>query len=77
MAEKPTPTREPLPPGQLPNIWDTNPPPMHPATVVGDGVVYIDEAKLHPPARHAPAAAEKAPERHAPPASNKRPATEA
>jgi hypothetical protein len=41
--------REPLPPGQLPNITDTDPPPLHPATVVGDGVVYVDQAKLHPP----------------------------
>lgn len=40
------PEREPLPPGQLPNIFDTDPPPMHPATVVGDGVVYVDEEKL-------------------------------
>jgi hypothetical protein len=45
--------REPLPPGQLPNITDTNPPPLHPTTVVGDGVVYVDKAKATP----APAAA--------------------
>lgn len=39
------PEREPLPPGQLPNIFDTDPPPMHPATEVGDGYVRIDTSK--------------------------------
>jgi hypothetical protein len=42
--------REPLPPGVLPNITDTDPPPLHPTTVVGDGVVYVDESKAKPPA---------------------------
>jgi hypothetical protein len=42
------PDREPLPPGILPNITDTNPPPLHPTTVVGDGVVYVDQAKATP-----------------------------
>jgi hypothetical protein len=42
------PEREPLPPGELPNITDTNPPPLQPTTVVGDGVVYIDKAKAAP-----------------------------
>jgi hypothetical protein len=40
--------RETLPPGELPDIHDTDPPPLHPATVIGDGVVYVDEEKLHP-----------------------------
>jgi hypothetical protein len=47
--------REPLPPGVLQNITDTDPPPLHPATVVGDGVVYVDKAKLNQP-KAAPAA---------------------
>src|SRR6516164_1901299 len=29
--------REPLPPGVLPNIFDTDPPPLNPATVIGNG----------------------------------------
>lgn len=40
--------REPLPPGVLPGITDTDPPPLNPATVIGDGVVYVDETKLTP-----------------------------
>lgn len=36
----------PLKPGELPSITDTDPPPLHPATVVGDGYVSIDATKL-------------------------------
>lgn len=46
--------REPLPPGVLPHITDTDPPPLHPATIVRDGYTGIDEGKLHPAKRHAP-----------------------
>ena len=63
--------RETLPPGVLPNITDTDPPPLHPATVVDDGRVWIDETKLHPPAmttRHPQQEArgghQEAPQRH-------------
>jgi len=40
------PDKPPLPPGILPNIFDTDPPPLHPATEVGDGYVRVDETKL-------------------------------
>jgi hypothetical protein len=36
----------PLAPGELPHITDTEPPAMHPATIIGDGFVHIDAAKL-------------------------------
>lgn len=36
----------PLKPGELPSITDTDPPPLHPATEVGDGYVRVDEEKL-------------------------------
>lgn len=36
----------PLAPGELPNITDTDPPALHPATVIRDGFVGIDEKKL-------------------------------
>lgn len=45
------PDREPLPPGQLPNITDTDPPPLNPATEVGDGFVRVNPEKL-PKAEH-------------------------
>jgi len=34
-----------LPPGQLPNIFDTDPPEMDPATIIDlvNGRVYVDE----------------------------------
>lgn len=38
--------RETLKPGELPNIFDTDPPPMHEATLISEGYVGIDEAKL-------------------------------
>ena len=38
MSDKP-----PLPPGILPNIFDTDPPPLNPATIIGDGFVAIDQ----------------------------------
>lgn len=41
MAEK----RPTLPPGVLPNIFDTNPPEMHPATVIREAYVGVDESK--------------------------------
>jgi hypothetical protein len=59
MSDKP-----PLPPGVLPNITDTDPPPLNPATVVGDGVVSIDEAKSPHKAEQPPH--EAAPEHHEP-----------
>jgi len=42
-------TRPTLPPGQLPNIFDTDPPPLHPATEIGDGYVRVDPSKLEKP----------------------------
>jgi len=51
--------KETLPPGELPHITDTDPPPIHPSTVVGDGVVYIKEEE--------PAAPETPPESTPPP----------
>jgi hypothetical protein len=51
MSDKP-----PLPPGELPHITDTDPPPLNPATIVEDGVVRIDESKL-PPEEEPPEAA--------------------
>lgn len=35
----------PLKPGELPNITDTDPPPMHEATVVHEAYVGVDESK--------------------------------
>src|SRR5262245_52955957 len=59
MTSPPTPRGDPmpektLPPGVLPYITDTDPPPLHPATVVDteNGVVYVDERKLHLPKHH-------------------------
>ena len=44
--------REPLPPGVLPGITDTDPPPLNPATIVENGRVWVDESKLHPHTSH-------------------------
>lgn len=55
MSDKP-----PLPPGQLPNITDTDPPPLHPATEVGDGYVRVNEEKLAEVQKLAAAAAQHA-----------------
>ena len=38
--------RPPLPPGILPNIFDTDPPPTNPATIVADGITYVDQSLL-------------------------------
>ena len=64
MSDKP-----PLPPGILPNIFDTDPPPMHPATEVGDGYVRVNEEKLaeqskKPATRDDPEAHPNHPEHH-------------
>lgn len=40
------PPREPLPPGVLPGITDTDPPPLNPATIIENGRVWVDESKL-------------------------------
>lgn len=61
MAEE---TRPTLPPGVLPNIFDTDPPPLHPATEVGNGYVRVNQEKLaethKPTASAAPAASHPA-----------------
>lgn len=60
MAEE---TRPTLPPGVLPNITDTDPPPLHPTTEVGNGYVRINKemAEPHKPvASAAPAASHPA-----------------
>jgi len=44
--------REPLPPGVLPGITDTDPPPLNPATIIENGRVWVDESKLHPQPHH-------------------------
>jgi hypothetical protein len=43
------PEREPLPPGVLPTLTDTDPPPLHPSTIVRDGYVGVDHNWQPPP----------------------------
>jgi hypothetical protein len=38
-----------LPPGVLPNVFDTDPPNLDPTTIVGDGFVKVDEANPQGP----------------------------
>lgn len=40
---------EPLPPGVLPNITDTDPPPVNPGTIIGDGFVGAVPACMDTP----------------------------
>jgi len=56
MSDKPY-----LPPGVLPNIFDTDPPPLNPATIIGDGFVAIDESVLEEEAMEESLAEEELP----------------
>lgn len=64
--------REPLPPGILPNVTDTDPPPMNPATVVHDGYVGVDESKLSKPELAEVMARHPAPNIYTPPPTEHR-----